>query len=343
MSRFRLSIVIIARNEEQTITNAIGSAMMAASQVENIKSYEIIFVDDSSTDKTVEKIIGFPITVLQHEQQAGPSAARFSGYKYMSPDTDFVLFVDGDTTVCKNWLSAAIRYMLMKPKVAGVSGRFIRSYSEETNSTNDMESCNNAILPEILHGTPQLHLPGSASMYLKKVIDEVGPFCPWLRGGEEQELGFRIRQRDFELHRLNLFIALSHIKKSKESVFHRMQFSRGLGQLFSAYRGTPLFRELIITYYGHFLVFGWVVFSTPIAALSLVGLVQPILWKFIGIFSILGYLAAIKKKGGILKATRTLIALFFESLGILSGLREHTDTTLPKVHLLKKSNQIQNK
>ena len=333
MSRIRLSVIIIAHNEDETIANCILSVMEAASQArEFLKSYEIILVDDYSNDKTIDIASKFPITIFQHERQLGPSAARYTGYKYALPEAQYILFLDGDTTLYENWLSLAIQYINRRPNVAGVSGYIQNGYTPFTiNPANK------------LYGVPQQRLSGCLAIYKKKVLDQVGSFNPWIHGEEEQELGFRIRQKNFELHRLNIIGAKHHIKKIKVSLFHRVKFSQGTGQLIARelYRRTPLAMELLKRYYRHFLVFSWVVLCTIVALLSLLGLLHPLLWNVILVFSLLGYVYIAIRERGLSKAAFLVIATFLESFNILIGfLKKYDNMTLPSARLLKKGIQI---
>jgi len=337
MSRFKLSVVIIAHNEEEPIANTIRSVMKAASQArELLKSYEIILVDDNSSDKTVDIASRFPITILQHERQLGPSAARYTGHKYAAPDADYLLFVDGDTTLSEDWLPKAVQYMLGRPNVAGVSGNIVKILGTTTSNPRYIKFPTGT-----LYGSPQRDLHGGAAIYRKKVLDQAGSFDPWVLGSEELELGFRIRQKNFELHSLNILIAFHHLKKKEDNVFHRINFYRGVGQLLRVYRGTPLALELLQIYFFNFFVFGWIVICMPVALLSLLGLIHPLLWAVIAVISVLGYLATAGLKGGFSKAATILIVKFLGFFGILVGLtKKRGNTTFPSARLLKKGVQI---
>lgn len=352
MSRFKLSAVIIAHNEERHIAEAIRAVMKAASRAsELLGSYEIVMVDDGSSDKTVEKASSFPITILQHEPQLGPAAARHTGYEYVALDVDYVLFVDGDAILQENWLTDAIKYLLGRPNVAGVSGKIVFIEKNETTKLSRMK--NRKFLDKLVHepgnesitntweGTPRRELHGGVALYKKKVLEQVGSFEPWVLGCEELELGFRIRQMNFELHLLNNTVAICYTKKGKDFMFHRVKFKQGIGQLLKVYRGTPLATEVLKSYYFHFFVFGWIVLCIPVALLSLLGLIHPLLWKVIAVISVSGYLAIAELRGGFSQAATILISNFFGFFGILVGLTKKRDNVAqPSARLVKKGVQI---
>jgi len=86
-----VSVVAPLFNEEESIA-ILQSELSAA-----LKSfdYEIIFVDDGSHDRTVERIDAAPnIRVIRFEQNAGQSAAIYAGLKAARGAT--VVLIDGD-------------------------------------------------------------------------------------------------------------------------------------------------------------------------------------------------------------------------------------------------------
>jgi dolichol-phosphate mannosyltransferase len=86
-----VSVVVPIFDEEESIA-ILQSELSAA-----LKSfdYEIIFVDDGSHDRTVERIDAAPnIRVIRFEQNAGQSAAIYAGLKAARGAT--VVLIDGD-------------------------------------------------------------------------------------------------------------------------------------------------------------------------------------------------------------------------------------------------------
>jgi glycosyltransferase involved in cell wall biosynthesis len=86
-----ISVVVPVYNEEEnvaTLQREISSALAGT-------NHEIVFVDDGSTDRTVEKIARDPRTrVLRFEKNAGQSAATYAGLNAARGAT--VILMDGD-------------------------------------------------------------------------------------------------------------------------------------------------------------------------------------------------------------------------------------------------------
>jgi dolichyl-phosphate beta-glucosyltransferase len=87
-----VSVVIPAYNEEKRITKTIDE-IKSIFEKNGIK-YEIIVVDDGSTDKTVEVCKEAGVKVLRHEKNMGKGAAVKTGF--MNAENDIIGFVDAD-------------------------------------------------------------------------------------------------------------------------------------------------------------------------------------------------------------------------------------------------------
>ncbi|HEY2615113.1 MAG TPA: glycosyltransferase family 2 protein [Chthoniobacterales bacterium] len=86
-----ISVVVPLFNEEDNVP--ILQAELAAAL--SGRDYEIIFVDDGSTDRTAERVaIGPRVRLLRFEKNSGQSAALFAGLQNSLGAT--VLLIDGD-------------------------------------------------------------------------------------------------------------------------------------------------------------------------------------------------------------------------------------------------------
>lgn len=94
----KYSIIVPTYNEEDNIKNLIESLL-------NLKvngfEYEVIIVDNNSTDNTKKVILKYPVIYLK-EKKKGSYAARNKGVK--EARGKYVCFVDGDCVVSPDWL-----------------------------------------------------------------------------------------------------------------------------------------------------------------------------------------------------------------------------------------------
>ncbi len=112
-----LSIIVIAYNEEKYIGNLLECIKKQA-----YKNYEVIVVDDHSTDRTVEIVDSFkgalPVRWVQKPVR-GPSRSRNYGASLARGEV--ILFLDADVILADNFISANLKEFRDKSlAVAGV-------------------------------------------------------------------------------------------------------------------------------------------------------------------------------------------------------------------------------
>jgi glycosyltransferase involved in cell wall biosynthesis len=88
-----LSVIVPAVNEEQSIVGVISNIKKALHDYDY--NYEIIVVDDGSTDKTFELAASQGVRVIQHSHNRGYGVAIRSGIK--ESKYDWILITDGDS------------------------------------------------------------------------------------------------------------------------------------------------------------------------------------------------------------------------------------------------------
>ena len=118
MKKVEVSVVIPAYNEEKNI----GKSLKSLSQQETDKGFEVVVVDNNSTDGTAKVASGFTgklnMRVIK-ELKKGRGAARARGYK--EAKGDIIFSTDADTIVAKDWLENGLKYFNDR-KVVGITG-----------------------------------------------------------------------------------------------------------------------------------------------------------------------------------------------------------------------------
>jgi len=90
-SNLLISVIIPVYNEENSIKDVIN-------KIPNHRNYEIIIVDDGSTDKSLQKVRESNqknIVILQHQENLGYGAALITGFKHAKGDLIITLDSDG--------------------------------------------------------------------------------------------------------------------------------------------------------------------------------------------------------------------------------------------------------
>lgn len=94
----KLSVVIPAYNEEKYIADCLQSLIEIAGD----ELYEIIVVDNNSTDKTNAIARSFKGVTVVKEKRKGTSFARQKGFQIAKGD--LIAFIDADTLVTQGWI-----------------------------------------------------------------------------------------------------------------------------------------------------------------------------------------------------------------------------------------------
>ena len=119
-----ISVIIIARNEEQTIQHCLSAGIQSleiAIREGRAGGGEVILVDSASTDTTVQKAKSFPVTILglKDDWPLSAAAGRQMGFEHSRGDLLF--FIDGDTVVETTWLAHALSF-IKREGIAAIGG-----------------------------------------------------------------------------------------------------------------------------------------------------------------------------------------------------------------------------
>lgn len=142
-TKHRVSVVIPAYNSENTLAACIESALG-----QTLRPYEILVINDGSSDKTAEvaRIYGSKIIYREQENQ-GQGAARNTGLEIASGD--FVAFLDADDYWLDGFLEKCVTFLEKYKDTVAVSTGFI------VKRPNRKEQ----ILPPCLHGSDRIEEP----------------------------------------------------------------------------------------------------------------------------------------------------------------------------------------
>lgn len=93
----KISVLIIAHNEEKYIGECIKSVLNQTKQPD-----EIVLLAHNCTDKTLDIAKSFPITTVSFNGATGIINARLEGFNHVSGD--IILCLDGDSFAHNNWV-----------------------------------------------------------------------------------------------------------------------------------------------------------------------------------------------------------------------------------------------
>jgi glycosyltransferase involved in cell wall biosynthesis len=114
-----ISVIIPVYNEEYSIKDVIE-------RIPNHLNYEIILVDDGSTDKSVPKIKEIErdnIKILQHQKNLGYGAALITGFK--NAIGDIIVTLDSDGQHCPEEIPDLIKPIINKQADIVIGSRYL--------------------------------------------------------------------------------------------------------------------------------------------------------------------------------------------------------------------------
>lgn len=195
-SRPIISVVIPVYNCRKTMAGCLDSLSK-----QDYPSYEVVVVDDGSTDDTVKICELYPDVRITSIKNGGPSKARNVGIRMARGE--MVAFTDGDCIADKEWLTE-LEKGFSSSEVAGVGGNQ-RSPHDETDFGKLVQEIFEmlGIVTYYIQTANKMgeteHNPSCNSAYRRHVLEEVGGFDETLWPGEDVDLDFRIRQRNYKL------------------------------------------------------------------------------------------------------------------------------------------------
>jgi len=179
----KVSIVILNWNQKDKTLACLHSLKKIS-----YPHYEIVLVDNGSTDDSVSAIRKeFPeIKVIENRRNLGVAGGRNVGIGYVQKEgTDFLLFLDNDTIVDKDFITEMVKagendervgiltgkiYFYSEPKKIWCAGCSLNLYRRHISAIgyDEIDKGQYDELREVDH------VAGCCLMIKKKVIDEIG-------------------------------------------------------------------------------------------------------------------------------------------------------------------------
>jgi len=179
-----VSVIIPTYNSGRFIEDALASVF-----AQTYRHFEVIVVDDGSTDDTRERIQAFTSQVVYiYQPNQGPAAARNAGFQQCRGD--FLVFLDADDVWLSQCLERQVEAFARDPGL-GV----VYTWWGHIDETGDplprirRPTCRGYVFEQLLLGC--FTVP-SVSMIARECLDGVGLFDPDLRYADDWDLFLRI-------------------------------------------------------------------------------------------------------------------------------------------------------
>ena len=182
MNEIKTSIIVPAYNDHERLIHLLHSF----DSLEYEKPYEVIVIDDASSDETPETCQNWAKQWHPYEfryyrlpKNSGPGIARNTGLEMARGD--IVAFTDSDCRVHPHWLSKITSAINTEKKIVGVGGR-VKAVSEKSMFARHF------LFHRVLEPPQRLHyLVTCNCAFSKAPLLEVGGFAGDIRnpGGED--------------------------------------------------------------------------------------------------------------------------------------------------------------
>lgn len=188
----KVSVVVANYNGERTLKTCLDSLARL-----NYPDYEVILVDDGSTDATPQIARLYPdFRCFRHEKNLGLSAARNTGLA--AATGEIVAFTDADCRADEDWLYYLVGDMLVGD-FAGMGGPNLLPPEDSLVAAAVMASPGGPAHVMLTDHQAE-HIPGCNMAFYRWALTEVGGFDPIFRtAGDDVDICWRLQRAGYKL------------------------------------------------------------------------------------------------------------------------------------------------
>jgi GT2 family glycosyltransferase len=187
-----VSVVVASYNGERTLELCLQSL-----QKLNYPEYEVILVDDGSTDRTQQICRRFSyLRYFRHDKNQGLSVARNTGIA--AARGEIVAFTDSDCRADEDWLYYLVG-SLLNSEFTGVGGHNLLPPEDSWIAAAVMVSPGGPAHVMLTDRVAE-HIPGCNMAFYKWALEEIGGFDPIFRkAGDDVDVCWRLQQQGYTL------------------------------------------------------------------------------------------------------------------------------------------------
>jgi len=214
-SDLTISVVVPFHNEARYVSRCVESLLRQSYPSD---CYEIIMVDNNSTDNSAEQVAAHPGVKLLAESRPGSYAARNRGVAQATGDV--IAFTDGDCLVSRDWLqtiAAAMQHSDAKLLLGGVTFAH-DSFGMRAIAAYEVDKAAYVFSSD----TPEIYFGYTNNMAVRRdVFDHAGPFVEVTRGGDTLFVQKALRQYTCELVRYVPEMQVQHLEIATVGSWYR--------------------------------------------------------------------------------------------------------------------------
>jgi GT2 family glycosyltransferase len=217
----RVSVVVAFRNAARTLAECLDSLLEL-----NYPDYEVIVVNDGSTDASAAIMERYPFRKITHPVNLGISAGRNSGLR--AATGRIVAYIDSDARADPDWL----RYLAatyVEQGVAGVGGPNPVP-PEDAWVAQCVFRAPGGPTQVMLDDCTAEHIPGCNMSFLKSALEDVGGFDEQFRtAADDVDICWRLIDAGYRLG-FNASAVVWHHRRPSVGAYWRQQVGYGLSE-----------------------------------------------------------------------------------------------------------------
>ena len=235
-----VSVIIPCYNQARFLGEAIESVLL-----QSYPHFEVIVVDDGSTDNTAEIAARYSEVRTIRQTHAGPSTARNRGLQ--ESRGSWLVFLDSDDRLLPHALELGVKHLLDNARCTFVFGRHqvIDADGAPVSSTSFVNVERDPYRQLLLYNC--VYTPSTA-MFRRELFDSVVGFDPLFKGAEDYDLYLRLARKfpvisyddivaEYRRHDANLTSDNAHMLRVCLAVLRKQRLSvRGNREWEEAYR-----------------------------------------------------------------------------------------------------------
>lgn len=189
-----VSAIIVTYNRASFLSEAIDSILAQTYFQKNPQEWELVIIDDGSTDRTqeaVEKYLGDQRVKYLRTENRGVSAARNLGLA--TARGEFIGFLDSDDLWLRDKIQVQMSYLRAFPEAMFcLTEEIWVRHGRRVNQAKKHQKYSGWVLDKVL---PLCLLSLSSALFRRKLFAEIGNFDESLPVCEDYDLGLRIALR----------------------------------------------------------------------------------------------------------------------------------------------------
>ncbi len=189
-----VSVIIPTFNDAQRLKLCLSALIQ---QTYPIKNYEVIVVDNASTQDIKTSVKLFPQVRLAYEEKVGSYAARNKGITIAKGN--ILAFTDSDCIPSPDWIEKGIQKLLSTENCGIVAGK-INFFFKESGHPNAFELYDSLEFLQQETYVKEQKWGATANLFtFQHVFEDVGLFNADLKSGGDLEWGKRVTNKGFEI------------------------------------------------------------------------------------------------------------------------------------------------